>query len=308
MEGKKIYVLNYPEGEKELCQLEIGEVFDFIPEEKTFISEKEFPVSNSIFIKTMLDVWCQGETFPLLLERVKEKKFKIDNFRLSFIKGMMGEVTFQEKGSYYSQIGDNIDGIPRIKDPEITIGIGIYKGNWVMGRLETNDKKWITREKKPNSYSNSLSVRLAKTIVNIAIKGDKEKTIIDPCCGVGTTIIEGIYNGYKIKGSELREKNVVNGNKNMEFLGLPPILEKRDVNEIVERYDSSIIDIPYGLFSHITKEEQLEILSSAKRISNRMVLITFENLDPLVEKAGFKILKKGFVRKGRFQREILICE
>ena len=39
-------------------------------------------------------------------------------------------------------------------------------------------------------FSNSLDIRLARTLINIAGENDQTKTMIDPCCGMGTVVLE----------------------------------------------------------------------------------------------------------------------
>lgn len=48
----------------------------------------------------------------------------------------------------------------------------------------------------PIPFSNSLDIRLARTLINIAGENDISKTIIDPCCGMGTVVLEGLALGY----------------------------------------------------------------------------------------------------------------
>ena len=80
------------------------------------------------------------------------------------------------------------------------------------------------------------------------------------------------------------------------------------MNQIQEKYDTAIIDLPYGLFSPTTVEEQISLIKSARRISNRLVIVTFEEMDNYIIDAGFKIVDKSYVCKGRFKRYIDICE
>lgn len=56
---------------------------------------------------------------------------------------------------------------------------------------------------KPNTFSNSLDIRLARTLINIAGENDQTKTMIDPCCGMGTVVLEGLALGYSIKGFDI---------------------------------------------------------------------------------------------------------
>ena len=45
---------------------------------------------------------------------------------------------------------------------------------------------------------------MARALVNIATCDDKRLSIIDPCCGVGTVVIEALDLGFNIKGYELQ--------------------------------------------------------------------------------------------------------
>lgn len=308
-ESKKfIYIINYPTFEEELCMLEMRSIFNTEPKDKILISDIEFNPSDSTFIKSRLEVFHEEENFEDILKALEEDIITIDDFRLEFIKALKAEVPFSERFGYLSKIGDKIMGIPDIKSPKLVLALGKYNEKWVFGSYIKNDNLWITHEKKPCSYSNSLSVRVAKSVVNIASNGNKNIRIIDPCCGVGTTIVEGLSMGYEIWGTEISEKNTNNAKRNLGFFNLEPRVTHQDMHTIKENYDSSIVDIPYGLFSHITKDQQQDIIDTARRISKKMILITFEDLDYMVEKSGFKIIDRCAVTKGSFKRYILVCE
>jgi hypothetical protein len=66
--------------------------------------------------------------------------------------------------------------------------------------------------------------------------------------------------------------------------------------------------LPYGLFTVTTLEEQVALIKTARRITEKLVLVTFENMDEHIIDSGFKILQKSYVCKGKFKRYINICE
>ena len=72
--------------------------------------------------------------------------------------------------------------------------------------------------------------------------------------------------------------------------------------------DVAIVDIPYGLYSPITVQEQVDIINTSRRIARRLVIITFEDMDNIIISAGFRILDKCYMTKGNMKREISICE
>ncbi len=308
-ESKKfLYIINYPTFEEELCMLEMRSIFNAEPKDKILISDINFNPSDSTFIKSRMEVLHEGENFEDILNKLEENIIALDDFRLEFVKALKSDISFSERYEYLSKIGDKIMGIPDVKSPKLVLGLGRYNEKWVFGPYEKNNKLWITHEKKPCSYSNSLNVRVARSVVNIAANGNKDIKIIDPCCGVGTTIVEGLSMGYEIWGTEISEKNTNNAKRNLNFFNLEPRVTHQDMHTIKENYDSSIVDIPYGLFSHITKDQQQDIIDTARRISKKMILITFEDLDYMVEKSGLKIVDRCAVTKGSFKRYVLVCE
>lgn len=305
---KFIYIINYPIFEEELCMLEMRSIFNSEPKDKILISDIDFNPSYSTFIKSRLEILYENDNFKEILVGLEQNIIYLDDFKLEFIKALKADIPYKERFKYLSDIGDRIEGIPDIRTPKLILALGKYNNKWVFGIHEKNDNLWVTHEKKPCSYSNSLSVRVAKSLVNIATNGDKNIKIIDPCCGVGTTIVEGLSMGYEIWGTEISEKNTNNAKRNLSFFNLEPRINHQDMHTIKENYDSSIVDIPYGLFSYITKDQQQSIIDTARRISQKMILITFENIDYMIEKSGFKIVDKCMVTKGSFKRYILVCK
>ena len=76
---------------------------------------------------------------------------------------------------------------------------------------------------------------------------------------------------------------------------------------IQAHFYAAIVDIPYGILTPITKKEQQAILKTARKISDRLVLVTFENMDTEIQQAGFSISDRGIVTKGSFVRYVHIC-
>ena len=307
-EYKYIYTLNYPVQEEDLCNLEMRSIFDKNPINKIIMSNIDFNPSDSAFIKGQLTPLYETDTFEEILKKLDEDKLKLEEFRIELINELDTGIGYHERLPYFNQIGERIEGIPNVKNPKIRLGLGKLNDRWIFGFYKKNDALWMAHTNKPCSYSNSLSVRVARSLINIATNGDKTKTIIDPCCGVGTTIVEGLSMGYDICGTDISPKNASNARKNLEFFNLEPRAKYQDMTTIQEKYDASIIDIPYGLFSHITREQQQNIITKAKKISKKLVLITFEDLDYMVNNANFKIIDRCVVPKGKFKRYILVCQ
>lgn len=306
---KYMYVINYPTFEEELSLLEMRSVFGKDPDEKTLFSEIKFNPSNSPFIKTRLDIIYEKDTLEELILEVSNDKTIYNNFKLEYVRlNNDRNISYDERLDSVKKLSMNIIGVHNFKNPEFNFGVTKVDNKWLFGFNNKNDYKWHSHDNKPCSYSNSLGVKVAKAIVNIANNGIVERTIVDPCCGVGTTLVETLDAGYKIDGYEINKHIAQNANINLEFYGFQPIVINDDMHNIKKHYDSSIIDIPYGIFSHTSESEQAKIIETSRRISNKMVMISFEDHDLLIIKAGFKIIDRCTVTKGKFKRFIVVAE
>ncbi len=302
---KYIYKFNYPDYEEELCKLESRCLFN--QEGKIIESDRDFSPSDSPFIKGRLEWLFRSKDLKDIYRLLEENPIKHEGFKCEYFKLEESVLNHKKRLDILRELGLRIIGFPNFKKPSRRYGITYYNGEWIFGILIPNDYKWNDHNIKPISYSNSLGLRVAKALVNIASSGDKEVSIADTCCGAGTVVIEGVYGGYNIKGYEINKKVTRNAKENLRHFNLEERVETLDMNLIQETFDATIMDIPYGLFSHITKERQLEMIKTSKRISKRFVLISLENLEDLLLEVGFKIDDHCEISKGRFIRSVWVC-
>lgn len=150
---------------------------------------------------------------------------------------------------------------------------------------------------------------MARALVNIAAGDNKKLSIVDPCCGIGTVVLEALDLGFDVKGWEISKSIACNARNNIEHFGYKrDIITSGDMNDIDEVFDVAILDIPYGLYSPITLKEQIDIINSSRKIARKLVIITFEDMDNLITSAGFNIIDKCYMIKNNVKREITICK
>lgn len=305
---KHFYYIKYPVFEEALCKLEMRCLFGESPSEKYLFSNSYINPSRSPFIKEMISIIYEEESLEEILNNIIKDKLAYDDFKVCYLRTEYGDIDYEERLKSLSKIGFVIKGEPEIHNPKVILGVTRICGKWIFGIYEKNDYEWHIHDKKPYSYSNSLSVRVARALVNIAVKNSLEYRLIDPCCGVGTVLLEALSMGIEIVGCELNPSIAENAKKNLKFYGYKDVVTNGDMNEIEEKYDVAIIDLPYGLFTPTTIEEQTAIIKSARRISKKLVIVTFENMDECIANSGFNIIDKSNVCKGKFKRYISVCE
>ena len=306
--GSFLYFINYQDNERELCKMEMRCLFNREINEKYFFSDIDINASKSPFIKSKIKIIYSDEFLDRMVRKIKEDNLSYDDFKVSYVKSEQGDVQYEDRLEATRKIGFVVNGYPDMHKPRNPLAVTKINGLWIFGEYERNDFKWQKHNDKPYSYSNALGLRMARALVNIAMKDNEEGTLIDPCCGVGTVVIEALDLGIKVKGCEISKQIAYNARENVEFLGyLRDTIVCYDMHKIKDKYDSAIIDIPYGLFSPGTLEEQKAIIHTARNICEKMVIVTFEDMEKFIVEAGFSVIDKCVVPKGNFKRHILVC-
>jgi len=303
-----LYVINYAEGEEMLCKLELKILFKQELTQKWLISPIKIEPSRSVFIKERLTILAEALTFETVYDQVQQQSLVFESFKLLFLRFPNQTLRYRERLSRLNEIGSLIGGEAAMYNPKQLLGLTELDGKWLFGLLKPNDNTWVHHENKPYSYSFSLGVRLSRAIANIAIGHDFDKKIIDPCCGVGTVILEGLTVGGKMEGNELNEKVSWKARENLKYYGYEPLITTGDIKEIEGHYQVAIIDLPYGHFNPIAPESQQQILNAARRLADQLILVTQVEMHNEIKAAGFKLIEQCPVAKGRFIRYVNLCE
>ena len=95
---------------------------------------------------------------------------------------------------------------------------------------------------------------------------------------------------------------------NLDHYDLLPNVKKVDMLQSTEHFDVSILDLPYGHSSVITKEEQTALITKVKEISDRAVIISMEDMSETLQQIGFTIIDSCKIKKSNvFSRYVTVC-
>ena len=305
-----LYTLNYPLHEKELCNLEIRALFNLDAEEKVIISDVKIDPSISPYLRARLQMTIESDTYEGILQLVFEANIIDSQFLVKYARTGLMDPPFKNRRVYCKDLGLLIQGLPSFDTPNQLYGITAYKGLWYFGELIEKDNQWKKHQDKPYPYSSSLGINMAKALVNIASKGNKNNTLIDPCCGVGTVLLEAAYSNYKIVGWDINPLVADNARKNLSHYHYDILVTKGDIGEINSHYDAAIIDLPYGNFTSASDEERLMILRKGKVICDQLVVVSQIDIKDLLVKEDLNIVDSCLVgkpRKSDFYRYIYVC-
>ena len=308
---KHIYSFIYDNTESDLCKLESKSIFNKEEKNRLLFSDIKIEPSSSAFIKKRIDVISSSEDYETLINKIKKENIHIDGFKVEYLVFDGDTTEYPLRLKKLKDVGFSIEGNPDYYKPTTTYGLCTYEGVWYFGLLIKNDLTWQKHQKKPCSYSNSISINIAKALVNIAAKGDKENELLDACCGVGTIMLEACYAGYKIEGCDINWKICNNARTNIAHFKYATTVFRSDIKDITKRYDAAIIDLPYNLLSSATDDDILHIIASAAEIADRLVIVSISDITDLIGKTGFEISDCCSVRKRgktKFSRKVWVCE
>jgi len=144
--------------------------------------------------------------------------------------------------------------------------------------------------KKPFRHPSTLHPRIARAVVNLAVKNNKKK-ITDPFCGSGSLLAEAGIMGMDIEGWDI-EKDMIEGCKrNLEYFGIKKYnLRVADAMSI-RNAEYIAADLPYGLNS---KAQSAGEKISMKQASNK----------PRLEKFYLRFLKR--IKRIKIKRAAII--
>lgn len=309
--GEYIYTYAYTEDEESLCYLEMRSFFGQDTQDKILKSSIGIDPSRSPFIKERIEVIFEGDQLSDILDQVEVIKMNDSTFKVIFVKindlAVTEKVEYQQKREIEREIGMIIEGEADVHHPDITFGLVPLGGRWYFGKYVKSEAVWLHHLKKPREYSTALSTRVARAVANIAVPNPDGVKAIDPCCGIGTVLVEALSMGIDIVGRDINPLVVLGSRENIAHFGLTGEVDLGPIAEVSANYDSTIIDMPYNLYTHATPEDQLSILKNARPFSKKLVVVTIETIDHMIEEAGFTITDRCVAKKGIFSREILVC-
>ena len=302
-----LYVINYQDNEESLCSLEMLCLFNIAIPDKWFFSAIDVFPSRSVFIKYRINVMLIAGSLESIEDAIRANNLVIKKFKFLYVNIDNNEMEYGFWKRCVGGICAALNKAENHENPEIFLGIVKVEGKWIFGACERNRNEWRYHESKPNTNSHSLGVRVARSIVNIVIENNFDLSIVDPCCGVGTVVIEAASMGLKIKGYDINKKIAELAKENLAFFGINNVIECKDMHAIEDHFNVSIADIPYGLFTAVSLTDQIEIIKTVRRISAKSIIITFDNMENIITETGFNIINRCHVSKGRFTRYINVC-
>ncbi|AOV07074.1 TRM11 family SAM-dependent methyltransferase [Sporosarcina ureilytica] len=309
---KFIYLYARHRDDEDLCRLEMRSFFGFDSLTNVLFSSLQVEPSRSPFMKERLDVLFKAESWDKLIQQAASLEMGEETFKVVSLNtrplNSTPKMELVDRRKLEREIGLQMNGEPDLNHPEDVFGFAVIDGHWYFGKYVESESVWRHHQNKPHSYSTALSTRLARTVANIAAPNPEGVKVIDPCCGIGNVLVEALSMGFDIVGSDINPLVTSHTSENIAYFGYACEVKPRPIADITKTYDVAIIDMPYNIFSKASPGDQQDILVQARRIAKKVVVVTIDTIDDMIEKAGFTIVDRCEAKKSVFVRQVLVCE
>lgn len=305
---KYLYIYNYSPHEQDLCEMEFRQIFHEPMKSKYYFSNQDFDYTRSVYIRGKLNILYSSNHIEDIVFSLEQDQLCYYEFKVIYLKNEITSMNYDESLECCKKLALPIAGSVNMQNPKVVFAVTKIHDLWHFGIYE-DTMIWNLRMNKPHSYSHSLNTRDARTIVNIAVGNDLNKKVVDPCCGIGTVVLEALSMSIDIHGFDINRYVSYQARLNLEHFGYDPLLiQKRDMCTLEEVYDVVIMDIPYGVYSPFTYQQQLELLKAAKRLAPRLLLVSHISMNQELIDLGYQIIDQATIIKGNFQRFMTLCE
>lgn len=258
-------------------------------------------VARAAYIAECCRLLAQGPNPEGLLAAAGKLGLSMERFRIRVrtsagAQGLPGQ-------EFERQVADIIEGRPDLSRPVIELLVLGEPGRWLLGEvISTARRGWQGHEHRPFQYSAALPPRIARMMVNlVAAPGD---TLVDPCCGVGTVLVEAAEMGVRALGCEINPRLVEHAAANLCHHGMEAELIAGDGRDLRGRFDGAVLDLPYGRSAPRIEEDCRGLVARAVEAARLVAVVTVDDLTGLFEELGAELLGVAQIAKGHLVRRI----
>jgi tRNA G10 N-methylase Trm11 len=250
-------------------------------------------VAQAAYLSMGVQLIAYGETFHSLVAETTRQDMCVERFRIEYIS--LSVQTFTHSQDAILAIANAIDGAPDLTHPNhrfliIATDNGFYLTRIVVEAEHTYQK----HDNKPYRTSSSLPSQLARALVNLAYPA---RTILDPCCGTGSILLEACATGVTAFGIDRNPKMVGMTRRNLQYFGYDAMVHRGSADDCTQTVDAVVTDLPYGRFLEKDEDNIKAILQQVAGLAPVGVYLTEQDISTWLQEAGYQKVDVYRVRK-----------
>ncbi len=290
-----------PQGHEKLAGLELRALTGGFAEGPLGWAQLGADITRAAFVMEGARLLAWGTSHEGMMEAAAKLTMCAERFRVNVRK--FGGKVGPPSQAIEKAVADVIAGRPDLLRPArefIVIGTANL---WLLGELVSRyDKSWSGHDQRPFQYSCALPARFARALVNLVVRpGDR---LLDPCCGVGTTLVEAASIGARAFGWELNRALVFHAQENLRHHRAEGALVCGDGRQAAGRFDGAVLDLPYGHSARKDEASCRELVAHAAQHARLIAVVSEQPMTEFLEDIGLQILGTARVPKQRLVRHV----
>jgi tRNA (guanine10-N2)-dimethyltransferase len=294
-----VYCLAPPEGEMELAQAELRSLAGCQASGRLADHSVACDVSRAAYVAWCGEVVGEGRDLEELCEALRAREVPSDGFRIDVraTGGGVGEDSMQ----ITRRLADALPGRPDLTHPRVRFLALCQVGSFRLVRLLSQSRRGhVLQAKRPRHLSHALPARQARMLVNlVAAPGD---ALVDPCCGVGTCLLEALEMGVRAVGFDLSHHAVTAARENLAHFGYTAPVRRRDARLLEGHWDAAVVDFPYGHTCHHAEGLYEEILGNLAARATRIGVVAGRPVEEVLAAVGLIVVNRAQARKNQLVR------
>ncbi|MFZ6030298.1 MAG: TRM11 family SAM-dependent methyltransferase [Chloroflexota bacterium] len=250
-------------------------------------------VPQAAYIHTGMRLICKAATLAELCGKIKGLALASEGFRIDFQR--YTDQNPVRSNEAILAVANALPGYPNLDAPTHRfLVLARREGLWFGEIINRTEHSYHKHDEKPYHTSSSLPPRLARAMVNLAWPA---KSLLDPCCGTGSVLLEAATLGMQTYGVDRNPKMVGMSRKNLAHFGLTAEVARGSAQKYERNVDAIVTDLPYGRFCHSDPDNILTILKQAARLAPLGVFVSEGDLSSWLHESGYCSVESWRVAK-----------
>jgi len=241
-------------------------------------------IHRAAYVRTGLRRIAQAPTFADLLDGLHQTALDLDDFRVDtlYLSGRF-PMARQEAAVL---VADALPYRANVAAPRHRLLLVAQRRTFWLGEiLAEASQSYAPHLGKPHHVSSSLEARIARALVNLV--APPARTLIDPCCGAGSILLEAAALGLTAYGADCNPKMAHIAQRNLLYFAYPPRVVCADARVWAQTADALVTDVPYGRQLESAEEDLPAILANGARLAPLAVYVAGSDITSQLAAAGY---------------------
>jgi predicted RNA methylase len=241
-------------------------------------------IHRAAYVRTGLRRIAYAATFPDLLDILRQTSLDLDDFRVDTLY-LSGRFPLPQQEAAVAA-ADAICCRANVAAPRHRLLLVAQRETfWIGEILAEATQSYAQHMKKPCHVSVSLEARIARALVNLVVP--PAATLIDPCCGTGSILLEAAALGLTVYGADINPKMAHMAQRNLFHFGYPPRVVCADARAWSQTADALVTDIPYGRQLESAENALPAILANGVKLAPLAVYVAGSDIAAQLAAAGY---------------------